>query len=94
MGLRLFLRNRVLRRDRQGTPSSYFWNCVYCRKELSRKITTIDHVIPKSKGGLDILENLVVACLSCNHEKADKIPESIFLKEKLHGENIRMDGGE
>ena len=33
--------------------------------------TTVDHVIPKSKGGSGKISNLVTACLRCNNEKAD-----------------------
>src|SRR3990167_2576329 len=44
--------------------------CYYCRK---RRILTIDHVIPLSKGGLHVKENIVPACKSCNSKKKDKI---------------------
>jgi len=36
---------------------------------------TVDHVIPKSKGGEDIWENLVTACIKCNNKKGDRTPE-------------------
>jgi 5-methylcytosine-specific restriction endonuclease McrA len=44
--------------------------CHYCRK---RKILTIDHVIPLSKGGKHVKENLVPACRGCNSAKNNKI---------------------
>jgi 5-methylcytosine-specific restriction endonuclease McrA len=37
--------------------------------------TTMDHVVPISRGGPDILENVVPACKSCNSRKADRTPE-------------------
>lgn len=46
--------------------------CQYCG---SIKQLTIDHVIPKSKGGKDTWENLVVACMPCNTKKGDRTPE-------------------
>jgi len=51
--------------------------CQYCG---STKSLTIDHVIPKSKGGGDTWENLVVACCSCNTKKGDKLLEHTGMK--------------
>ena len=36
---------------------------------------TIDHVVPKSRGGRDTWENLVAACVACNNQKGDRTPE-------------------
>lgn len=46
------------------------WTCVYC-EDNRRKLLTIDHVIPQSKGGPNTWENLVTACKKCNGAKAD-----------------------
>lgn len=46
------------------------YTCVYCPCDDRRKLT-IDHVIPKSRGGKDTWENLVTACFKCNQEKDD-----------------------
>lgn len=46
------------------------WTCVYCGC-TDKKTLTIDHVIPKSRGGKDTWENLVTACFDCNQEKND-----------------------
>ncbi len=46
--------------------------CQYCG---SIKNLTIDHVMPRSKGGEDTWENMVVACMPCNTHKGDKTPE-------------------
>ena len=43
--------------------------CQYCG---SRKNLTIDHVIPRSRGGKDKWENLVACCASCNIKKGSK----------------------
>jgi 5-methylcytosine-specific restriction endonuclease McrA len=44
---------------------------------------TIDHVIPKSKGGDDSWENMVAACLPCNNRKGNRSPEEAKLKMKI-----------
>jgi 5-methylcytosine-specific restriction endonuclease McrA len=46
--------------------------CQYCRKKLNRGRFTLDHVIPKSKGGSTDWNNLVVSCERCNIKKGDK----------------------
>lgn len=51
--------------------------CQYCG---STRSLTIDHVIPKSKGGGDTWNNLVVACCSCNAKKGDKLLEHTTMK--------------
>jgi hypothetical protein len=41
--------------------------CAYCGSEEN---LTIDHVIPRSKGGMDTSKNMVCCCESCNQDKA------------------------
>ncbi len=48
--------------------------CVYCS---SPKDLTLDHVIPKSRGGKTTWNNLVTACKSCNSRKGDFMVEEI-----------------
>ena len=47
--------------------------CMYCGKTFSDRQLTRDHVIPVSKGGLDIWTNVVAACKRCNQLKGDKL---------------------
>lgn len=47
--------------------------CQYCGDRSNP--VTIDHVIPRVRGGQDTWENLVCACLSCNNRKGDRTPE-------------------
>ncbi len=49
--------------------------CQYCAKKFAPKELTLDHVIPKSRGGRNTWENLVVACKKCNQKKGAKIPQ-------------------
>jgi 5-methylcytosine-specific restriction endonuclease McrA len=56
--------------------------CHYCKKgdlkintRNEEKIATLDHVVPRAKGGTVYdSKNLVVACLACNQSKKDKMP--------------------
>ena len=41
-------------------------NCSFCHKYLSDHEITIDHIVPKSQGGGNNIENLRIACFSCN----------------------------
>ena len=47
------------------------WTCQYCG---SRAQLTVDHVIPRSKGGGSSWENIVAACAPCNRRKGDALP--------------------
>lgn len=54
--------------------------CAYCG---STDNLTIDHIVPKSRGGKSIWENLVTACHNCNNEKDNKTLEEIGFKLKF-----------
>jgi 5-methylcytosine-specific restriction endonuclease McrA len=56
-------RREVLRRDTHS--------CQYCG---SKKHLTLDHVMPRSKGGLHTWDNVVTACERCNSRKGDRTP--------------------
>lgn len=49
--------------------------CMYCGREYQRSALTRDHVQPVSKGGRDIWENVVAACLHCNSRKGNRTPQ-------------------
>jgi 5-methylcytosine-specific restriction endonuclease McrA len=46
--------------------------CQYCKKILPTEKLTLDHVIPKSRGGENNWENLVTACEKCNQRKGNR----------------------
>lgn len=54
--------------------------CQYCRQRFSTAKLTLDHVIPKSKGGNKSWENLVTSCMKCNQKKGDKLPTDIGMQ--------------
>lgn len=43
--------------------------CHYCRREMDKWTLTLDHKIPRCKGGTTALENLVLSCQWCNARK-------------------------
>lgn len=45
--------------------------CHYCKCSLNDKSATLDHIIPKAKGGTMAYENVVLCCEPCNKRKAD-----------------------
>jgi hypothetical protein len=51
---------------------AHSWRCFYCGKKLNRKTLTKDHCNPRSKGGSDLVRNLVPACKACNSGKAHR----------------------
>jgi 5-methylcytosine-specific restriction endonuclease McrA len=69
-----FSRQNVLARDR--------WRCQYCGVRRPTVELTFDHIIPRSRGGLTVWENIVTACISCNNKKSDRTPEEVGLKLK------------
>ncbi len=60
-------RNGVLLRDNQ--------TCQYCGATPGRAGLTLDHVIPRSRGGETAWDNVVAACKACNARKGDQTPE-------------------
>lgn len=47
------------------------FKCSYCESKLSMRSATVDHIIPRSKGGLNTLDNTVASCKTCNNLKGD-----------------------
>jgi 5-methylcytosine-specific restriction endonuclease McrA len=48
--------------------------CQYCSKRFSRSELNIDHVIPRSRGGLSTWDNVVCSCVDCNRRKGGRTP--------------------
>ena len=65
------LLHRRLSRKELFTRDSY--TCQYCGREA--KNLTLDHVIPRFRGGVHCWENVVTACIPCNHRKAGQTPK-------------------
>ena len=57
------------------------WNlCAYCGDTFTIANLTRDHVIPRSRGGVDEWTNVVTACGKCNKFKDNKLPEEVHMQ--------------
>lgn len=54
--------------------------CLYCGRHYPASKLSRDHIIPTSRGGKNVWNNVVAACKSCNHAKDDMTPEEAGLK--------------
>ena len=55
------------------------WTCQYCG---SNGNLTVDHVIPRSKGGGSTWENIVASCAPCNRRKGDHLPNHVGMQPR------------
>lgn len=51
------------------------FRCQYCGDKKAAPQLTLDHILPRSRGGDNSPVNVVTACLACNNRKADRTPE-------------------
>jgi 5-methylcytosine-specific restriction endonuclease McrA len=56
------------------------WRCAYCGTNSGR--LTLDHVVPRSRGGESIWENVVAACAPCNLRKGDRLLHEVRMELK------------
>jgi 5-methylcytosine-specific restriction endonuclease McrA len=75
--------------SRRGVLVRDGYTCIYCKaqpgtpmkgKVLNKSDFTVDHIIPKSKGGKDQWGNTACACYHCNHRKGDRLPHEAGMK--------------
>lgn len=71
---RRITRKAVLARDA--------WTCQYCGS--SKPSLTVDHVIPRSRGGESVWENIVASCAACNRRKGDRLPREVRMHPRTH----------
>jgi 5-methylcytosine-specific restriction endonuclease McrA len=57
------------------------WRCGYCGSRSST--LTLDHIVPRSRGGESIWENVVASCASCNHRKGDRLLEEAKMELRV-----------
>ena len=69
---RALSRKNILLRDRN--------TCQFCGRLFPSSELTLDHVLPRSRGGRSSWENLVACCYQCNNTKGDRTPEEAGLK--------------
>ncbi len=67
-----FSRRNVFLRDE--------YRCQYCDRKYSHSRLSLDHVMPRSRGGGNTWENIVTACLDCNVRKGGRTPKEAGMK--------------
>ena len=75
----------LIKRPRRGIKLTRFeifnrdrYTCQYCGKQTRQ--LTLDHVIPRYRGGQHTWENVVSACVPCNRRKAGRTPQEAGMK--------------
>ncbi len=68
---RTLSRKNILLRDHS--------TCQYCGRALPASELTLDHVLPRSRGGESTWDNLVACCKRCNHRKGSRTPEEAHM---------------
>jgi len=67
-----FSRRNLFKRD--------MFTCQYCGARPRRDELTIDHIVPRARGGHSCWENCVLACVACNNRKADRTPNEASMR--------------
>lgn len=75
--------------SRKGVLVRDGYTCIYCGvhmgdmlrgKNLTKTDFTVDHILPRSRGGKDTWTNTACACYGCNHRKGDRLPSEAGMK--------------
>jgi len=70
-----FTRRHLFARDRRM--------CQYCGCQPGTSELTIDHIMPRSRGGKSTWDNCVLACIACNRRKADRTPPEAGMRLRV-----------
>jgi len=75
--------------SRKGVLVRDNYTCIYCgirpgdvlrNRVLSKSDFTVDHILPRSRGGKDNWTNTACACYGCNHRKGNKMPSEMGMR--------------
>lgn len=82
--IRVLTFSRLLRHDVKLNRRNIFARdnntCQFCGKRFSSSQLSIDHIIPRSRGGRSTWENLICACVRCNVKKGGRTPDEANLR--------------
>lgn len=103
--IRLIRYRRVPRQTRSVSRKGILlrdgFTCQYCDRRLPAGDLTLDHVIPRSRGGGSTWENLVGCCFPCNNKKGSRTPQEAgmdLLKQprqvSIHAKHKSLQGDE
>ena len=76
---------------RESIFEAWGWRCAYCDKHLCQDTATVDHIVPKHKGGHNTRNNLACSCTSCNRSKASEMPFDWFDQSNKNYSDLRAD---
>lgn len=72
--------DRTFELREEGGAQLLVGKCIHCRRKLAidvrgngAPVATVEHILPKTHGGTDALENLAVACRRCNSSKGVRV---------------------
>lgn len=65
-------------------------HCFYCGERVGRKTSSLDHVVPQSRGGRHSPGNLVLTCLDCNHDKDADTPAEWLARNRAELQRLRV----
>lgn len=72
--------NKRIRFSRRNVVIRDNSKCQYCSKNIGKSSGTLDHVIPRSRGGKTDYNNCVYCCKDCNNTKGNRTPEEAGMK--------------
>jgi 5-methylcytosine-specific restriction endonuclease McrA len=72
------------REFRQQIFKDWDWQCAYCSKQLNENTATIDHIVPKYKGGHNVRSNMCCCCSQCNRDKASTLIEDWYTEKNIN----------
>ncbi len=82
--IRVLRFNRLPRHDvkfnRRNIYARDMSRCQYCGKKFNSSELSLDHIVPRSRGGVTTWENVVCACLKCNVRKGGRTPGEAGMK--------------
>jgi 5-methylcytosine-specific restriction endonuclease McrA len=79
------------RKFRESIFEAWGWKCAYCDRQLCKDTATIDHIVPKHKGGHSTRSNLACACNPCNKLKSSNLPFVWFNEDNRNYSDLRAD---
>jgi len=85
---KLYEKGNFSKADWLAIMNQFKWRCFYCNIKLKRGTRTVDHIIPITKNGKHIKENIIPCCRSCNSRKNNMDPSMWMQKIGLEGDKF------
>lgn len=71
-------RARIKKSEREEIYEASDKKCAICGKPLTLQECTIDHIVPRSRGGENNIDNYRILCPACNHFKSDRLDSEMY----------------